>query len=81
MNAYQAMGIIVCCSVVIFGVVTVISMQGIHVMAALAGVYFFALWSMVSMQRRARECFENRRRSVGRLLTSRRDTAHVRKIF
>ena len=60
MNAYQVMGIIVCCSAVFAGVVTLMTMQGIHILLALLGVYLVAVWCMLSMQRRARDNFEVR---------------------
>ncbi|MFK7997513.1 MAG: hypothetical protein AB8B87_25535 [Granulosicoccus sp.] len=60
MSAYQVMGIIVCCTVVFTGVVTLLTMQGVHILIALLGVYLFAVWSMLCMQRKARENFESR---------------------
>lgn len=60
MNTYQVMGIIVFCTVVFAGVVTLLTMQGIHILIALLGVYLFAVWSMLCMQRKARENFESR---------------------
>ena len=58
MNPYQVMGIIVCCTVVFAGVVTFLTMQGVHILHALIGVYLLAVWFMLSMQRRARESFD-----------------------
>lgn len=58
MNPYQVMGIIVCCTVVFAGVVTFLTMQGIHILYAFFGVYLTAVWVMLSMQRRARESFD-----------------------
>ncbi|MFK7858987.1 MAG: hypothetical protein AB8B64_09205 [Granulosicoccus sp.] len=60
MNAYQVMGIIVCCTVIFMGVVTILTMQGVHILVALLGVYLVAIWSMLCMQRKARENFESR---------------------
>lgn len=59
MNAYQVMGIIVSCTAVFAGVVTLLTMQGVHILLALLGVYFIAVWSMLCMQRKARENFES----------------------
>ncbi len=59
MNAYQVMGIIASCTVVFAGVVTLLTMQGVHILLALLGVYLFAVWNMLCMQRRARENFES----------------------
>lgn len=58
MNPYQVMGIIVCCTVVFAGVVTLLTMQGVHILLAFMGVYLAAVWFMLSMQRRARENFD-----------------------
>ena len=58
MNKYQVMGTIVCCTVIFAGLVALLTMQGIHILLALLGVYLFAVWSMVCMQRKARENFE-----------------------
>lgn len=58
MNPYQVMGIIVCCTAVFAGVVTLLTMQGIHILHAFIGVYLLAVWFMLSMQRRARENFD-----------------------
>ncbi|MFK8080480.1 MAG: hypothetical protein AB8B97_09355 [Granulosicoccus sp.] len=60
MRAYQIMGIIVCCTAVFMGVVRLLTMQGVHILIALLGVYLFAVWSMLCMQRKAREHFESR---------------------
>lgn len=60
MNVYQVMGIIVCCTVVFAGVVTLLTMQGVHILLALSGVYLAVIWCMLSMQRKARDSFENR---------------------
>lgn len=65
MNAYQVMGIIVCCTAVFAGVVTLLIMQGVHILLALLGVYLVAVWCMLSMQRRARDNFEVRE-DIGR---------------
>ena len=60
MNPYQVMGIIVFCTIVFAGVVTLLTMQGIHLLHAFIGVYLVAVWFMLSMQRRARENFDVR---------------------
>ncbi len=59
MNAYQVMGIIVSCTAVFAGVVTLFVMQGVHILLALLGVYLVAACSMLCMQRKARENFES----------------------
>ncbi|MFK7855975.1 MAG: hypothetical protein AB8B79_17795 [Granulosicoccus sp.] len=58
MNPYQVMGIIVCCTIVFAGVVTFLTMQGVHILQAFIGVYLVAVWCMLSMQRKARENFD-----------------------
>lgn len=58
MNPYQVMGIIAGCAVVFAGVVTLLTMQGVHVLIALLGVYLAAVSFMLTMQIRARECFD-----------------------
>jgi len=58
MNPYQIMGIIACCTIVFAGVVTLLTMQGIHILLAFLGVYLFAVGLMLAMQRTARESFE-----------------------
>lgn len=58
MNRYQVMGIIAGCSVFFAGVVTLLIMQGIHLLIALLGVYLVAVSFMLTMQSRARECFD-----------------------
>lgn len=58
MNPYQVMGIIAVCTCVFMGVVAFLSMQGVHVLVALLGVYLAAVSFMYLMQRRARESFE-----------------------
>ncbi len=60
MNPYQVMGIIAGCTVVFAGVVTLLTMQGVHILLAFLGVYLLAVWCMLGMQRRARESFEFR---------------------
>lgn len=57
MNPYQVMGIITICMVLFSGVVTLLITQGVHILLALLGVYLFAVWSMLSMQRKARNSF------------------------
>ena len=61
MSPYQVMGIIACCTIVFAGVVTLLTMQGVHILLAFLGVYLFAVWCMLGMQRRARESYEARR--------------------
>ena len=75
MSAYQVMGIIVCCTVVFAGVVTLLTMQGVHILLALLGVYLIAVWSMLCMQRKARENFETRD-EVGRRRFDRNSQRH-----
>lgn len=60
MNPYQVMGIIASCTIVFMGLVTLLTMQGIHILYAFLGVYVVAVWCMLGMQRRARESFEIR---------------------
>lgn len=71
----QIMGIIVCCTVVFAGVVTLLTMQGVHILLALLGVYLVAVWSMLCMQRKARETFESRD-DVGRRMFDRESRRH-----
>lgn len=66
MNPYQVMGIIVGCTVVFAGVVTALTMQGVPLLLAFLGVYLVAVWVMVSMQRRARECYDGKDHSAQR---------------
>lgn len=61
MKMYQAMGIIAVCTVVLVGVVTLLVMQGVHILLAVLGVYMVAVWTMLSMQRKARDSFNARR--------------------
>jgi len=58
MNPYQIMGTIACCTIFFVGLVTFISMQGVHILLAFLGVYLFAVFLMLGMQRAARESFE-----------------------
>lgn len=58
MKPYQIMGIIACCTIFFLGVVTLLSMQGVHVLLAFLGVYFLAVILMWGMQSRAKENFE-----------------------
>ncbi len=58
MNPYQVMGIIACCTVVFAGVVSLLTMQGMHILLAFLVVYLFAVWCMLGMQRRARESYD-----------------------
>lgn len=60
MNPYQVMGIIAGCTIVFAGVVTFLTMQGVHILLALLVVYLFAVYCMLCMQRRARESYEAR---------------------
>lgn len=60
MNANQIMGIIVLSTLVLTGVVTFLTMNGVPVLYAVLGVYLLAVWSMFSMQRRALMNFESR---------------------
>jgi len=60
MNAIQVMGIIVLCTAVFAGVVTWLAAQGVHVLVAVLGVYLLAVWTMLCMQRKARESFDCR---------------------
>ncbi|MBX2883210.1 MAG: hypothetical protein KTR32_24875 [Granulosicoccus sp.] len=60
MNPYQVMGIIVACTAVFTGLVVFLSMQGVPVLVALLGVYLVSIVCMLSMQRRAGECFDIR---------------------
>jgi len=60
MHPYQVMGIIVGCTIVFAGVVSLLTMQGVPILYAFLGVYFLAVWCMLGMQRRARESFEVR---------------------
>jgi Na+-transporting methylmalonyl-CoA/oxaloacetate decarboxylase gamma subunit len=60
MNPYQVMGIIACCTIVFAGVVTLLTMQGVHILLAFLVVYLVAVWCMLGMQRRARESYEVR---------------------
>lgn len=58
MKPYQIMGIIACCTIFFAGVVTLLLMQGVHILLAFLGVYLFAVFLMLGMQRSARENFE-----------------------
>jgi len=66
MNVYQVMGIIVGCTSVFAGVVTILAMQGIHILLALSGVYLAVVCCMLSMQRKARDSFDERDNFVSR---------------
>ena len=66
MNPYQVMGIIVGCTMVFAGVVTLLTMQGVPLLLAFLGVYLLAVWVMVCMQRKAREAFDGREHSAQR---------------
>lgn len=66
MNPYQVMGIIACCTMVFAGVVTLLTMQGVPLLAAFLVVYLLAVWFMVGMQRRAGELYEGREHSAQR---------------
>ncbi len=58
MNPYQIMGIIAFCTFVFAGVVTLLTMQGVHILVVFLGVYLLAVILMIGMQRRARESYE-----------------------
>lgn len=58
MNPYQVMGIIAGCTIVFAGVVALLTMQGVPILVAFLGVYLFAVWCMLGMQRRARDSYE-----------------------
>ncbi len=58
MNPFQKVGIIACGTIFCAGVVTLITMQGVHILLAFLGVYLFAVIQMLGMQRTARENFE-----------------------
>ena len=66
MNPYQVMGIIVGCTLVFAGVVTVLTMQGVPLLLAFLGVYLLAVWVMVCMQRKARELYDCKDHSAQR---------------
>ena len=57
MNPYQVMGIIAVCTIVFAGVVSLLTMQGMHILLAFLVVYLFAVWCMLGMQRRARDSY------------------------
>ena len=58
MNPYQIMGIIAICTAFFVGVISLLSMQGVHILLGCLGVYVFAVFLMLGMQRRAKDCFE-----------------------
>lgn len=60
MNPYQVMGIIAICTIVFAGVVSLLTMQGMHILLAFLVVYLFAVWCMLGMQRRARDSYDSR---------------------
>lgn len=60
MYPYQVIGIIACCTLVFAGVVTFLTIQGVHVLLALVGIYLLVVLFMLAMQRGARESFEQR---------------------
>jgi len=66
MNPYQVMGIIVSCTLVFAGVVSVLAMQGVPLLLAFLGVYLIAVWVMIGMQRRARELYDGKDHSAQR---------------
>ena len=70
MNPYVIMGIIVVCTSLFALFVSLLTMQGVHILHALLGVYLFCVWCMLCMQRKARSCFENRIGGEGRLFES-----------
>ena len=61
MNPYQVMGIIVSCTLVFAGVVTLLTMQGVPLLLAFLGVYLVAVCCMLGMQRRARQSYDGMR--------------------
>jgi len=67
MNTYQIMGTMTACTVVFAGVVTFLTMQGVHILLVITGVYFVAVWTMLCMQRRARANFESKLNAVKNL--------------
>ena len=67
MNPYQVMGIIVSCTLVFAGVVSVLAMQGVPLLLAFLGVYLIAVWVMIGMQRRAREFYDGNDHSAQRI--------------
>ena len=76
MNPYQVMGIIAFCTIVFAGVVSLLTMQGMHILLAFLVVYLFAVWCMLGMQRRARDSYDagddvRSRRSEQEFLTNR----------
>ncbi len=76
MNPYQIMGIIAFCTIVFAGVVSLLIMQGMHILLAFLVVYLFAVWCMLGMQRRARDSYDagddlRSRRSEQEFLTNR----------
>jgi hypothetical protein len=60
MNPYQVMGIIASGTIVFAGVVTWLTMQGVHILLAFLLVYLVAVLFMLGMQRRARESYDAR---------------------
>lgn len=76
MNPYQVMGIIAGCTVIFVGVVSILAMQGIPLLLAFLGVYLVAVWTMVGMQKRARELYDGEdtfaQRHNGRYSTARK---------
>ena len=76
MNPFQVMGIIAVCTIVFAGVVSLLTMQGMHILLAFLVVYVFAVWCMLGMQRRARDSYDagddlRSRRSEEEFLTNR----------
>lgn len=66
MNPYQVMGIIVSCTLVFAGVVSVLAMQGVPLLLAFLGVYLVAVWVMIGMQRKARALYDGEERAAHR---------------
>ena len=77
MNPYQVMGIIACCTLIFAGVVTILTMQGVPLLLAFLSVYLIAVWSMLGMQRRARQIYDGSEHMSGRRFD--RDTA-IRRV-
>jgi len=61
MNPYQVMGVIAGCTLVFVGVVSFLAMHGVPVLLAFLSVYLVAVWSMLGMQKRARQTYDGMR--------------------
>ena len=86
MNPYQIVGIIAACALTFAGLVTLLAMQGMHVLVAFLLVYAVALASMVAMQRRARQSCdgEDEARAAGegrrRVVSTRAEAVDARTV-